>query len=146
RSKEEPIINHDVKVVIAAITIVSSIVCFSLFLFFYRMTGDLALARTMAFSAAAIDSVIYVFALKNLRQPIWKTNPFSNPWLIVAAVAAVVLQLLIVYVPALREWLKTAPLYWEHWLLIFLLGFIEVLVIESLKAAYWRRTVQTKAV
>lgn len=145
RPKNESIISHDVKVIIAAVTVVSSAVCFSLFVFFYRQTGDLALARTMAFCAAAIDSVIYVFALKNLRRPIWKTNPFSNSWLILAAIAAVALQALIVYVPFLQNLLKTAPLYWEHWLLILLLGMLEVLVIESFKALYWRRSPGAKA-
>lgn len=146
RPKHESIISLDVKLIIAAVTVVSSAVCFSLFLYFLRQTGDLALARTIAFSAAAIDSVIYVFALKSLRRPIWQTNPFSNRWLILAAFTAILLQLAIVYIPLFQTWLKTSPLYWEHWLLIFLLGLLEVAVIELFKMVYWRRLPRAKTV
>lgn len=140
RPKEESIINGEVTLVIGAITAVATAIAFGLFVFFYHATGDLAFTRTMVFSAFSIDSIIYVYSVKSLRRPIWKTNPFSNRWLLYATVAAIVMQVVIIYIPFFENILRTVPLHWEDWLLIFLLGATEIVAIEFVKAVYWHRS------
>ncbi len=137
RKKDEPIINKEIYVLIATITSVAVLLATPLYIYMFNHTGDLEYARTLVFTAFAIDSIIYVFSIKSLRQPIWKINPFSNRWLILAVLVTALMQVLIVYVPFLQKLLKTVPLNAFDWVLVFGIGFAGIIIRESIKWLYW---------
>lgn len=84
---------------------------------FIGMEGDLTLRRTMALTVLA---VVQWFNAWNSRteKSIFKTNPVSNPWLLVALVIVVLLQLCAIYLPFLQQILGTIPLTWKQWMLV----------------------------
>lgn len=138
RPKNESIINKEVKVLIITISSVAVVAVFSLFVYLLKTTGDLIYTQTMVFTVFAIDSIIYVFSVKSLRQPIWKINPFSNLYLVGAVILAILAQFAVVYIPILQSYFKTVPLSVLDWVIVFVLGIIQIMAIETIKWRYWR--------
>ena len=61
---------------------------------------------------------------------------FNNPFLILAVAAGIGLQIMAIYVPALRHLLGTVPLAWNLWLVVGLLAAIKLVAIEITKAFF----------
>ncbi len=87
-----------------------------------RVTGDVARARTLAFTIAV---VFELFLALNCRSPkkyvyaSWKALT-ANKALILAILTSFALQLTVIYVPHLRIVFKTAPLTLEDWGLVLI--------------------------
>ncbi|MEW6623177.1 MAG: calcium-transporting P-type ATPase, PMR1-type [Bacillota bacterium] len=84
--------------------------------------GDLVLARTMAFCTLVFSQLFHVFHCKSERYSPFEVGIFSNPKLIVAVTCSVVMQLTVVYLPALHPVFQTTSLNWLHWSVILLVA------------------------
>ena len=130
--KGTPLLDSEAKLLIALIGSVSAFMCLLIFNFFLKRSG-LVLARTITFVALGIDSLLYVFSVKSLKKPIFKINLFSNSYLLIAAGLGVVLQVVSLYTPVLREFLNLAPLNFYQWLLILTTSLVVIILIEGVK-------------
>lgn len=101
RSPQEPIVDNRVKKLIVVVSLTGAILCFLVFSYVWHQTGDLWLARSVAFVTLWINSLVYVFSVKTLHHPFWKENVFNNKWLLIA----VWLWLLMQWLPFLFPWL-----------------------------------------
>lgn len=91
-------------------------------------------ARTLAFFALGIDSLVSVYVLRALRRPGWSVRPLSNPALPVAVLVSLGLLLVPVFIPQLRAVFLLAPL--TPTLVILLLGLV-LLKIVLMEAGKW---------
>ncbi len=139
RKENEPLLDFEIKLLIAVISIVSGVLTLLVFMYIHNVTGDFIRASTIAFSILAIDSLIYVFSIRSLRHSIFKENIFSNKYLIVAVVAAFIFQLLAIYHPFLQEVLKTTALDFADWTIIAFICAVELVVIETVKYVFLLR-------
>lgn len=139
RKKDERIVSKEVIVLILTFTGVAVMLVFSLYAYFLRLGVSIEYLRTLVFAAFAIDSGIYVFSMKSLRQPIWKINPFSNPWLVLAAIITIGMQIAIIHIPFLQPLLKTMALSLSDWVLVFGIGIIGIIIREIIKWLYWHK-------
>jgi len=94
---------------------------------------DLDTIRTVVFGGLAINSLFYVFSCKSLRLNLWHINPFSNKLLIIAWLVGVLMLVLATYFTPLQILLKTVPLGFVDWIIIFSLGAIKLILIEATK-------------
>ncbi len=131
RNKE--LLGKEGKILIAMISIVTGISVLLLFYYFFKKTGDPVLARTVAFTALAVDTLFYVFSIRNLRKNIFQSNIFRNMYLNFAVLGGFLLQLVAIYSPFFNRILNTVPLYWSEWSLILLFVLIVMFVIEFIK-------------
>ncbi|MDZ7798086.1 MAG: HAD-IC family P-type ATPase [Patescibacteria group bacterium] len=127
------VLNTEMKVMIAIISVLSAIASFIIFVYFYETTGNLTLARTIAFTNLAFDSLPLAFSIRSLRRSILKMNPFKNKALVAAVIFCLFLQLAAVYVPFLQRVLRTESLGLIHWGVIVLTTLIEIIIIEITK-------------
>jgi len=104
-----------------------------LFFWLWKLNFDITYIRTMVFACLSIDSIFYTFSCKSLRKNLWHINPFSNKLLLVAVVLGIIMLVAAVYVPILQTLLKTVPLGINDWLIIFIMGGIELIAIEAAK-------------
>ncbi|MBT6253745.1 HAD-IC family P-type ATPase [Candidatus Uhrbacteria bacterium] len=133
RKKSEPVVSGEMKMLIFLIGIVTDI---GLLLLFWVLIGreyDIAHLRTIMFSALAIDSLFYVYAVKSLRHSIFRTKLFQNKWLNIAVVAGILLQLSAIYAPPLQELFSTVSLQFYDWIILIVLSLIKLVVIEVSK-------------
>ena len=114
-------------------SILSNILLFAIFLWFWFSTGDIKLTRTIVFVGFAIDALFYIFSIRSLRKMIWRINIFSNLYLIAAVLFGWGMLLLAIYWYPLQVLLRTVPLNIEHWILMIGFGMFNVVLIETVK-------------
>ena len=87
-----------------------------LFTFEDYLKISLDYARTMAFTTLVVAELVNAFNLRSTYTSAFK-HPFSNKWLILAAILSLLLQLAVIYTP-LSIYFKTVPLNLNDWLYI----------------------------
>jgi len=136
RSPTEGLVANWMKYLILIISLSGGIVALILFSYFYLSTGDIVLARSIAFATLGVNSLVYVFSIRTLTQPFWEDNPFSNGWLNISVVAGFILQILPFMSEGLRSFFKVTYLTISQWLLIFCTSLIMFIIIEVSKITF----------
>jgi Ca2+-transporting ATPase len=133
------LLDTEIKLLIGLISTVTGLLSLGLFWWYWRQTGDLALARTMSFSLLAVSTLLYVFSCKSLKEPLWKEKIFDNKWLLLAVAVGGVFQLAAVYLPHLQKILKTVALGVAEWAVILGMSLLVIVMIEGVKYAFNHR-------
>jgi len=132
--QREEILSWRMKILIIVISATVGLLSLLIFRYYLVNTGNLALARTIAFATVSSVSLIYIFAFKDLKKPIFATENFwQNKYLIASVIYGFALILLAIYLPFLNDALKTVPLNFLQWLLIISIGLISIAIIELMK-------------
>jgi Ca2+-transporting ATPase len=97
--------------------------------------GDLATARTLAFSSLVFGELFRAFSARSATRLLWEVGVFTNLRLLAVVLLSGALQFAIHYFPATRELFGVAAPTLEHGLLAMGLGLIPVTVIELAKLA-----------
>ena len=75
--KNEPILNKELKIITFVVGILADVILTSIFIYLDTSTNlSLDYLRTFVFASIGLDSFFYIYAIKSLRQPIWKTSFF----------------------------------------------------------------------
>ncbi|MDS1029630.1 calcium-transporting P-type ATPase, PMR1-type [Bacillota bacterium LX-D] len=122
RHPKESIFSHGLwaKIIISGLEIgLGTLLVFGLAI--YLSNGDLVLARAMAFTTLVIYQLFYVFDCKSEKHSVFEIGILKNPYLVLAVLCSLLMQLAVVYIPALQPIFKTTSLNAYHWLLILLL-------------------------
>ncbi len=136
RKKDEPLLNFEIKILIATISIASGVLALIAFIYIHNITGNFQHASTVAFTILAVDSLVYVFSIRSLRHSLWQKDIFSNKYLVIAVILGFILQLVAIYHPFMQKVLQTVSLSLTDWSLIFFVCAIEVIVIEGIKSMF----------
>jgi Ca2+-transporting ATPase len=131
--KDEPIINKEMKIIILVAGFVRDFFVLGIFYYLLRHSFDINYIRTVIFAAVGVDSLIYIFSLRSFKRPVWRINPFSNLYLIMAVLFSLFLLLAAIYWPPLQLILSTTSLGLNSWLLVISTGFLTIGVIEIVK-------------
>ena len=124
------------KIMIMIISIVSNLVLFGLFLYFWKTTGDIALTRTIIFVGLGIDSLLYIYSVRTMRHMVWQMNPFNNKYLNLALLFGWLMLVGAIYLPPLQILLRTVPLTWEYWAVMLGFGLLNIFLIEIIKGIF----------
>jgi len=135
KAKDHPLLTKEMKVIIFAVGIITDLILLALFFFLFKEhgAGEIDHIRTIIFSALTIDSLFYVFSCKSLRKSIFHIKIFSNKLLIFSWFFGIFFLLIAVYTPLFQNILKTVPLGFYDWLILFCIGFINFFLIELTK-------------
>jgi len=98
-------------------------------------------ARTLAFHTLVLFQLCDVFCIRSDEQSASR-GLFSNGWLWLSVAFALLLQMLVLYVPALQRAFSTAPLGAADWVVCTLTASSVIVAREALKA-WWRRADRT---
>ena len=90
-------------------------------------------ARTMAFMVLVVCQLFYSLALRNERKSILSIGIFSNKYLIGAILIGLVLQLVVVGIPAVRSAFHLQMPDTRAWGIIFALGLTPLFLNELIK-------------
>jgi len=140
RSPREPILDR--RSLFTILGLGSYIGIATLLLFQYSLEADdpnaLARAQTLAFTCIIVMEKVNVFNFRALRAPLSAVGWRSNPWLALAVVSMLGLQLAAVYVPFMQRALHTVPLAGRDWAVMLALAAPLLVVSEALKKSAWR--------
>ncbi len=136
RKTNERLVNGWMVSLIGIVSSVAGFVALTSFVIVYRLTDDVITARSMAFLTLGLNSLAYVFSVRMLMAPFWKSNIFENRWLIIAVVAGFALQLLPFTSPFMRQFFGLNYLNINYWMVAVGLSILMFFVIEIFKMGY----------
>lgn len=109
----DPVLNTGVKALIAFSGIKKVIVLLIIFYIGFHM-GGLKLAQTMVFTSVILFSFVRIMIVREMdRLTLW-----SNKWLLLAMATGICLQLMVLYIPPVREFFDIVPLNLIHWVIL----------------------------
>ncbi len=115
----------------------------TLWLFHHYMAAGhenaLAVARTISFTGIIILEKMNVFNFRALREPIYVIGLLTNPWVLMAWIFTVGLQVAVVYVPFLQNALHTVPLGAGDWGVMLMVGVPIFVFAEIVKWFAYRK-------
>jgi len=146
RRKHDKILNNELKIIIFIVGIALNFFVLLTFWYLLKFTSySLEHIRTIIFSIIALDSLLYIFSCRSLRNSIFSVGFFSNPILLFAVVGSFILQLVAIYAPPMQAIMGTVPLTdFKDWTLILSLGFIKIIAFEITKYIFNRSAPQFK--
>ncbi|MFH1367289.1 MAG: HAD-IC family P-type ATPase [Patescibacteria group bacterium] len=139
RGFSQGVLTLEMKILIAIISFFTGLFCFAGFYYFWKKTGDIELAQTIAFTIFSLSTLFYSFSVRSLRYPIWRKNPLTNKYLILAFLGGLGLQAAGVYLPFLQGILRTKNIYLSEWLFIIGACLSTVVLIEITKQIFFRQ-------
>lgn len=90
-------------------------------------------ARTMAFLTMAFSQLVHSFNMRSREESVFAFAKNPNSKLVLAFLVCALLQLVVVFVPFLRELFDTALLQTQDWLIVLALSLSPMLVAEIIK-------------
>lgn len=96
--------------------------------------GSVAYARTLAFHTLVLYQLVDAFCVRSDERSAFAA-PWPNHWLVGAVLAAVAMQMLVLYMPALQRGFGTVPLDLPDWALCLAVASSVLVIREWLKAA-----------
>ncbi|HUL39473.1 MAG TPA: HAD-IC family P-type ATPase [Methanomassiliicoccales archaeon] len=99
------------------------------------LTSEVAatLARTVAFCSIVSFQLFLAFSARSEDESLLSLGPFTNRKLVLAVVASFIMQLVVVYVPALNGAFGTTPIAAEQWLPVLAVGLLGLISNEAWK-------------
>lgn len=140
RKKHAPILDKEMKILIFIIGILTDIILFGLFYYFWKTTGNLEYTRSIVFAGLAVNSLFYVWACRSFRFTIWHKNPFANKFLIFSTVFGFLMLFIALYVPFFQNILRTVPLGFFEWSILTIFGIVNIFLIEIVKYVFILRS------
>ena len=112
----------------------------------YRVgcVASIACGQTMAFAVLSGSQIVHSFNLRSNTRSLFSRGP-QNRWMFLAGAAALALQLLVLFVPFLRDIFRLAVLTPIQWAVVILLALVPLAVVEAMKALgltgeHWQKT------
>ena len=139
RRRNEPLVNNYMRSMILVVGTIIDVAFIFLYLWLLPRF-DIEVIRSLFFLLFGFSSLISAFALKDLFQPIWKINLFSNLWLVGAVLCGIAIQFAAIHTSVLQNLLQILPLPMELWSIVVALSFVKIFAIELTKFFYRLRS------
>ena len=143
RNPKEGVLSREVVGLIGVIAVILTLGTLGLFQLEIGIGGSVEKARTMAFTVLVMFELFLVFALRSPRENIWRVGLLTNRKLILAVLASVALQVLVIYAPPFQGVFGTVPLGVRDWAMILLVSVSAFAFVEAFKAI--RRRIRSRA-
>jgi len=116
KSVKEPVLAPLGLTLIGVISIGSAIAALSLFGHSYHSHNDLAEGQSLVFASFAVNSMVYIFAYRSMRLPLFRMSSLSrNKPLIWAVIAGLLMVVIAFVIPSIRNLLGIVPLSLQQW-------------------------------
>ncbi|MBO7424562.1 MAG: cation-translocating P-type ATPase [Clostridiales bacterium] len=144
RSKDEPIINKPMKITIACQAIAIFVTVATAFItalltkggIFFDASGEAEIlkgARTVAFATLILAELFRAFAARSESVSVFKIGLFSNKFMNISVLLAIVLLFAVIYIPGVNMIFGCTMLNPMAWLVIVPLAFVPFAASEIMK-------------
>ena len=139
KSVKEPVLAPLGLTLIGVISIGSAIAALALFGHFFLAHNHAMEGRSLVFASFAVNSMVYIFAYRSMRLPLFRASPLArNKPLIVAVLAGLGMVAIAFAIPQLRNLLGIVPLTLQQWSWI---AAIAVSLLMAVEVGKWARNI-----
>lgn len=136
--KKFRLLTRSLVLLMALFGIIVGLSAFGLFWWLHSQGGSIEYIRTMVLALVGVNSVFYIFSIKNIDRTIFGGKIFDNPQLIFSVAASFLLLGAAIHLPFLQNFLQTIALSFSDWLLVAGFGIFNIILIEFLKFIFLR--------
>ncbi len=97
-----------------------------------NVLGDLIYGRTLAFAVLSISQLVHAFNMRS-EHSVFKAGLFKNPYLVLAFIAGLILEVSVISIPPLADIFGVVPLGFVGWLVVAVLSVMPLLIVELQK-------------
>jgi len=133
RNPKEGVLSRDIQFLVLLVAVILTIGTMGVFLWEMHDVGDVRRARTVAFTTIVFFELFLVFAIRSPRQTIFQVGLLSNKKLILAVLASMFLQVLVVYAPVFEGPFDTEALTVMDWVRTILISVTAFAFVETFK-------------
>lgn len=134
KPKNAPILTPLGLALIGVISTASSVFALLIFYHYFSIHGSEIEGRSIVFASFAVNSMVYIFAYRSMRKPLWQMTPLrENPYLIITIIAGILTALIAFWIPGLRRLLGIVPLTWSQWGVVAGIGISLMVIVEIAK-------------
>jgi len=133
RRRHEPILNKQMLFLIFVVGLITDFVLLAFFAILLQADWDFSYVRTIVFATLSMDSLLFAFSVKTLRQSIFDRNFFSNYYLIATVAISFIFLFITINMPGINDFFQAKPLMISGWLTVFILASFRTIVIELIK-------------
>ena len=131
RDPKKPLLTAALAMRTGLVSLVMLAGAYWLFFWEMEMAGEtIAAARTCVINVIVLVEIAYLFNCRSLNHSFFSVGFFSNPWLLVGALAMLAAQLLFTYAPVMNTLFHTAPISGESWLRMIGVAAVVFVVVE----------------
>ena len=131
RSLKAPVLTPLALSLIGVISVASTIFALLIFRYFFHIHNDPVEGRSIVFASFAINSLVYIFAYRSMRKPIYRMNRLSKNKPLIWAVLLGLLTIMVAFwIPGLRAVLGIVPLTLLEWILVFGIAVTLLILVE----------------
>ena len=131
KSIKEPVLAPLGLTLIGVISIGSAIAALVLFGHYYLAHHDVAEGQSLVFASFAVNSMVYIFAYRSMRLPLYRAGPLSrNKPLVLAVIAGLLMVVIAFAIPSIRNLLGIVPLSLQQWSWIAAIALGLVVAVE----------------
>ncbi len=139
QERDRPVLDGIQQAFIGVVSFMSGILAILIFVYMWRGGLDIEYTRTLVFSFLSLKSLFYIFSVRDIRKPLWKTNIFNNKYVNMSFLAGIMLQIIAVYTPFMQRFLETVPLSLWDWMVIVVFCLVIVFMVEVVKMYFSSR-------
>jgi Ca2+-transporting ATPase len=136
RSLREKLVNKWMIVLIGTVSMTAGLMALITFIWVLNNSGNVETARSAAFLTLGLISLGYVFSVRSLLVPFWKSGLSPNKWLLLAVAGGFVLQAIPFATPGLRNFFGLSALSINYWIAASAMSLAVFLLIEVFKQMY----------
>jgi Ca2+-transporting ATPase len=116
---------------IGVISVTSAVAGLLLFGHYFQAHDNPVEGRSIVFASFAVNSMVYIFAYRSMRLPLFRMRPLrENKPLIWAVAGGLFLAVVAFLVPALRQVLGIVPLSLDEWAIVAGVALALLLIVE----------------
>jgi Ca2+-transporting ATPase len=130
RSNNKHIIDSVMMVRILCMSIIITVITLTIFNIY--LSAGIEKASTITLMTLTLFNILNIFNIRSHIHSIFTQSIFNNKYLLPIIIFVFLIQLFAIYVPFMQEFLKTAPLDLNDWLIIFTLS-TSIIVIEEIR-------------
>jgi len=134
RPPGQPILDRVLVGRIALVGVIMLAGAFGLFIRWFDSSGDIAIARSVAVNVFVAVEIVFLFACRSQRRPLWRLDPFGNPWVWGGIGVQVVLQAAFTYWAPMQAVFGTAGVPLAAWVEIAFVALGALVLVEAEKA------------
>jgi Ca2+-transporting ATPase len=135
RSLKAPVLTPLALSLIGVISTTSAVCVLALFGHYFQVHNSPVEGQSITFASFALNSIVYIFAYRSMRRPIYRMNKLTANKPLIGAVVAGLLTIAVAFViPGLRDLLGIMSLSLEPWLYVIGIALMLLVSVEVGKA------------
>jgi Ca2+-transporting ATPase len=141
-NKKTDILDKENKALIFFTSLAGAVSVLAIFLIFWKgKEENYVLANSIAFALLGMNTLFFVFCVRDIKKPFWRVSWIENRALLYAVLVGIFMQVSAIHIPFLQNIFKTTAINLFQWVFVIVASFVVIFIVEFVKWIFNRQRV-----